>query len=253
MASDAPPGHFQQPQGFSVSLQVEDPAEAERRFKALAEGGSVRHAVRQDVLLQGFWHVHRQVRHSLDGELPEGDSDACCSGSRSVAKRSVPTMLLQDGGHGARAPLPTLRVLRSLPAPRIDRREFAPAQQQQPRRQSAAAADPVSHRRGIGVLHLASRLPARHTSARGGRSSARREIRAPRAASRRCARSAPSSAPACRPTGTARRSPRVRRIARTRSNSSRNGPTWPPGLARMRISARAGGSARCAEQRYEHR
>ena len=41
MASDAPPGHFHQPQGFSVSLQVEDPADAERKFKALAEGGTV--------------------------------------------------------------------------------------------------------------------------------------------------------------------------------------------------------------------
>jgi len=39
MASDSPPGHFNQPQGFRVSLQVEDPADAERRFKALAEGG----------------------------------------------------------------------------------------------------------------------------------------------------------------------------------------------------------------------
>jgi PhnB protein len=41
MASDAPPGRFHQPQGFSVSLQVEDPADAERKFKALAEGGRV--------------------------------------------------------------------------------------------------------------------------------------------------------------------------------------------------------------------
>src|ERR1700675_524339 len=38
MASDAPPGRFNQPQGFSVSLQIEDPAEAERKFQALAEG-----------------------------------------------------------------------------------------------------------------------------------------------------------------------------------------------------------------------
>src|SRR3979409_2136473 len=29
MASDAPPGHFHPPQGFSVSLQVPDPADAE--------------------------------------------------------------------------------------------------------------------------------------------------------------------------------------------------------------------------------
>jgi PhnB protein len=41
MASDASPGHFRQPQGFSVSLQIQDPADAERKFTALAEGGSV--------------------------------------------------------------------------------------------------------------------------------------------------------------------------------------------------------------------
>jgi PhnB protein len=41
MASDASPGHFHQPQGFSVSLQIQDPADAERKFNALAEGGSV--------------------------------------------------------------------------------------------------------------------------------------------------------------------------------------------------------------------
>ena len=41
MASDAPPGHFQKPQGFHVSLQVEDPTEAASRFKALSEGGTV--------------------------------------------------------------------------------------------------------------------------------------------------------------------------------------------------------------------
>jgi PhnB protein len=40
MASDAPPGHHRQPQGFSVSLTVPDLAAAEKTFKALAEGGS---------------------------------------------------------------------------------------------------------------------------------------------------------------------------------------------------------------------
>ena len=72
MASDAHARPLPEPQGFSVSLQVEDPADAERRFKALAEGGTRAHAVRQDFLLQGFWHVRRPVRHSLDGQLPEG-------------------------------------------------------------------------------------------------------------------------------------------------------------------------------------
>ena len=54
MASDAPPGHFQQPQGFSVSLQVEDPADAERRFKALAEGGTVNMPFGKTFFSKGF-------------------------------------------------------------------------------------------------------------------------------------------------------------------------------------------------------
>jgi PhnB protein len=41
MASDAPPEHFHKPQGFSVSLTFSDPAEAERKFNALFEGGTV--------------------------------------------------------------------------------------------------------------------------------------------------------------------------------------------------------------------
>ena len=41
MASDAPPEHFQKPQGFSVSIDVKDPAEAERIFRALGENGKI--------------------------------------------------------------------------------------------------------------------------------------------------------------------------------------------------------------------
>jgi PhnB protein len=41
MGSDAPMQHFEKPQGFSVSLGIEDPAEAERVFNGLAEGGTV--------------------------------------------------------------------------------------------------------------------------------------------------------------------------------------------------------------------
>ena len=54
MASDAPPGNFHQPQGFSVSLQVEDPADAERRFKALAEGGSINMPFGKTFFSRGF-------------------------------------------------------------------------------------------------------------------------------------------------------------------------------------------------------
>ncbi len=41
MASDAPPGMYQKPQGLYVSLQVEKPADAQRVFDALVENGTV--------------------------------------------------------------------------------------------------------------------------------------------------------------------------------------------------------------------
>ena len=41
MASDSPREHFQKPTGYAVSLNYDDPAEAERIFKLLSEGGSV--------------------------------------------------------------------------------------------------------------------------------------------------------------------------------------------------------------------
>ena len=41
MASDAPPGHYSKPAGFSVSLNLKDPVQAERIFKALSEGAKI--------------------------------------------------------------------------------------------------------------------------------------------------------------------------------------------------------------------
>jgi len=41
MASDAPTGRFEKPQGFSMSVHVEQPSEAERVFSALSERGTV--------------------------------------------------------------------------------------------------------------------------------------------------------------------------------------------------------------------
>lgn len=41
MASDAPPGRQQKPQGFSVSVSVDDPAEAERIYQGLEESATV--------------------------------------------------------------------------------------------------------------------------------------------------------------------------------------------------------------------
>ena len=42
MGSDAPPDHAQAAKGFSVNIAVEEPAEAERIFHALAENGTIR-------------------------------------------------------------------------------------------------------------------------------------------------------------------------------------------------------------------
>jgi PhnB protein len=50
MASDAPPSRFEQPKGFSVSLQIADPTEAERIFSALAKDGKVTMPIQQT-----FW------------------------------------------------------------------------------------------------------------------------------------------------------------------------------------------------------
>ena len=50
MGSDAPLDRFEEPRGFSVSLTTNDPAEAERLFHALEEGGKVRMPIQQT-----FW------------------------------------------------------------------------------------------------------------------------------------------------------------------------------------------------------
>jgi PhnB protein len=52
MGSDAPPQHYSQPQGFSVSIGVKVLAEAERIFQALAEGGNVQMSFQKT-----FWSV----------------------------------------------------------------------------------------------------------------------------------------------------------------------------------------------------
>jgi PhnB protein len=54
MASDSPPGHFHQPQGFSISLTVADPVDGEGKFKALAEGGNINMPFSKTFFAQGF-------------------------------------------------------------------------------------------------------------------------------------------------------------------------------------------------------
>jgi PhnB protein len=42
MGSDSPPEMFEEQKGMSVSIHIDDPAQAERIFNALADGGQVR-------------------------------------------------------------------------------------------------------------------------------------------------------------------------------------------------------------------
>ena len=50
MGSDAPPDRYQAPKAFSVSLQIDDLADAERIFHALAENGIVQMPIQET-----FW------------------------------------------------------------------------------------------------------------------------------------------------------------------------------------------------------
>jgi len=50
MGSDAPPGHFESPKGFSVTIQLTDPAEADRIFQRLSDGATVTMPIQQT-----FW------------------------------------------------------------------------------------------------------------------------------------------------------------------------------------------------------
>jgi PhnB protein len=54
MASDVPPEQRQVPQGFCVSLHIDVPAEAERVFGVLAEGGRVAMPFQETFWARGF-------------------------------------------------------------------------------------------------------------------------------------------------------------------------------------------------------
>ena len=41
MGADVPPDSYKEPRGFSITIQINDAADAERIFRALSEGGTV--------------------------------------------------------------------------------------------------------------------------------------------------------------------------------------------------------------------
>jgi len=69
MGSNAPPDHCEKPQGFSVSIEVKDPAEAERMFPAWSNNGKV--IIAGDLLGRPVWRASRSVWRTLDGELQQ--------------------------------------------------------------------------------------------------------------------------------------------------------------------------------------
>ena len=50
MGSDTPPDDYEKPRGFSVTLQIKTPEEADRVFQALAESGTVKMPIQET-----FW------------------------------------------------------------------------------------------------------------------------------------------------------------------------------------------------------
>jgi PhnB protein len=54
MGSDAPPGHYSQPQGLSVALGLNDAAKGEQIFNALAENGTVQMPYQPTFWAAGF-------------------------------------------------------------------------------------------------------------------------------------------------------------------------------------------------------
>jgi PhnB protein len=52
--SDAPPGQFSKPAGFTVALHFDDPAEGERAFNALAHNGNVQMPFQATFWAKGF-------------------------------------------------------------------------------------------------------------------------------------------------------------------------------------------------------
>ena len=71
MGSDAPPDHYKEPKGFSVSLQFKDIKEAERVFHALAENGKVGMPLQQTFWAARFGTVVDRfgIPWMINGEL----------------------------------------------------------------------------------------------------------------------------------------------------------------------------------------
>jgi PhnB protein len=57
LGSDAPPEHFQQAQGSSVLIELNDTADAERIFRELSQGGDVKMPIQETFWAKRYGHV----------------------------------------------------------------------------------------------------------------------------------------------------------------------------------------------------
>ena len=53
-AADAPPGTYRSPQGLSLTFELDEPAEADRLFRMLSQGGSVQMPLQETHWAQRF-------------------------------------------------------------------------------------------------------------------------------------------------------------------------------------------------------
>jgi PhnB protein len=60
--ADAPPDRYQKPQGISVALSIESPAEADRVFQALSEKGTIHMPIQETFWAQRFGMLVDQFR-----------------------------------------------------------------------------------------------------------------------------------------------------------------------------------------------
>jgi PhnB protein len=54
MGSDSPPDHYNKPQGFSVTLSVDSPDQAEKAFKGLSDGATIKMPMDKTFFAQKF-------------------------------------------------------------------------------------------------------------------------------------------------------------------------------------------------------
>ena len=77
MGADSPPGHYEQPKSIHIAINLSDPAEGERIFKALSEGGNIEMPYQETFFSSGFgmcgdrfgilWMVHTQQAGATAG------------------------------------------------------------------------------------------------------------------------------------------------------------------------------------------